>query len=78
VEQKKERTIVERALYGQKPVRRVAKITLAIALAIIAVRTTFDLSTARIQPERIALPDYATEAIPYGVHARIAAIKNEY
>lgn len=51
----------------KKPVRRDAKITLAIELAIIALRTTFDWGTARIQQGLIALPEYAKEAIPYGV-----------
>ena len=48
-------------------VSREAKITLTVELAIIALRTTFDWGTARIQQGLIALPEYAKEAIPYGV-----------
>jgi transposase InsO family protein len=51
----------------KKPERSESKITLEVELTIIALRTTFDWGTARIQQGLIALPKYAREVIPHCV-----------
>jgi transposase len=51
----------------KKRENREVKITLEVELAIIAMRTTFDWGTARIQQGLIDLPDYAKEVIQHCV-----------
>jgi len=53
----------------KKPERSESKITLGVELTILALRTTFDWGTARIQQGLIALPEYAREVIPHCVKA---------
>jgi len=51
----------------KKRENREVTITLEVELAIIAMRTTFDWGTARIQQGFMELPDYAKEVIPHCV-----------
>ena len=51
----------------KKRENREVKITLEVELAIIAMRTTFDWGTARIQQGLMELPDYAKEVIQHCV-----------
>jgi transposase InsO family protein len=53
----------------KKPEMRESKVTRGVELTILAVRTTFDWGTARLQQGLIALPEYAREVIPDAVQA---------
>ena len=61
---KREQHLGRESFKDKKAERRESKLTLEVELSIIALRTSFDWGTARIQQGFIALPEYAREVIP--------------